>query len=64
MSDFIVIVERRIIGLFRQVENGKITLIESNLSSLISRLKQYDEASYENFIQRYDKLDNKLKTKY
>lgn len=49
------ILEKRIIGILRQLENGKTTTLESGILSLLERMRSVDEPAYDQLSQRYNK---------
>ena len=50
---FIDQLEKKIIGKIRKIKTGKETVQDSNVNSLITRLKEIDEASAEEMQGKY-----------
>ena len=53
-------IERTIISKMKMIENGNLSLKDSKIGMFFNALKDVDEVSYEQLIQKYKRLTSKL----
>jgi hypothetical protein len=55
------VLEKKITGLMSQIKRHEITMAESKIGKLFTKLKPLDLVSYENFLKEYKKIVEEVK---
>ena len=61
MSNYIVLLEKRAIGIEFQLKTKKISIANANFGGLLAEMKKHDEALWEQMFAKYIKTVRELK---
>ena len=61
MSNYIVLLEKRAIGILFQLKTKKISIASANFGTLLAEMKKHDEALWETMFTKYIKVVRELK---
>ena len=61
MSNYIVLLEKKAIGILFQLKSKKISIASANFGTLLVEMKKHDEALWEQMFAKYIKTVKELK---